>query len=182
MDHSRIAVRYAKAAFELAQEQDKTDVFIKDMRTLSDLLNTNNEIIGYLNNPVVRKSEKAKTIDRIFAKQFDKLSLDFIHLVVDHNRERQLKAICMKTESLYKELKGISSLEIKSAKVLDGNSRKKLSENIKSALGAKEIELKETVDESLIGGFVLRTEDLQYDASIKTQLARLKNKLKENSH
>ncbi|HKK67199.1 MAG TPA: ATP synthase F1 subunit delta [Bacteroidales bacterium] len=179
MDQSRIAVRYARAAFELAQEQNKLDVLVEDMRHLNKLFSDNSDLLQFFDNPVIKKSEKLKTVNKLFTDNLNDFSVNFIRLIVQHHREKQIQAICRRIDSLYKTHKGIQSLEIRSADKLDDKSRKKLSESVKSALGAKEIELKETVDNELIGGFVLRTDDLQYDASIKTQLDKLKRHFKE---
>jgi F-type H+-transporting ATPase subunit delta len=179
MDQSRIAVRYARAAFELAQEQNKLDRLIQDMRSLYGLFSDNSDLLQFFDNPVIKKSEKLKMADKMFTGKMDTFSVDFIRLIVQHHREKHIQAICRRIDSLYKEYKGIQSLEIRSAAKLDDKSRKKLSDSVRSALGAKEIELKETVDESLIGGFVLRTDDLQYDASMKTKLEGLKKHFKE---
>lgn len=177
MNQSKIGTRYAKAAFDLAQEQDCLDRFRDDMNTLSSVLVSNPELSDCLNNAVINDSVKIKIVEALFSEKFCQLSIDFIKLIIKNDREIHIPAICRHVEKLYKTSKNIHSLKLYTARELDNNMKNKINNSVKKALEADKIEMEETIDKDIIGGFILKTEEFMYDASLKSQLARIKNNL-----
>jgi F-type H+-transporting ATPase subunit delta len=174
MNQSKIATRYAKAAFELALEKNEHDRFRGEMKTLSKVLVQNSRLSEYLNNTVIKDSHK---IQKIFSDAFSALTMDFIQLIINNDRENHIPAICRHVEKLFKQHENIHSLKLCLAHELDDNVKQKISDAVKHALDANSIEMEESIDENIIGGFILKTEEFMYDASLKTQLAKIKQQL-----
>jgi F-type H+-transporting ATPase subunit delta len=108
------------------------------------------------------------------------LTLDFFKLSSTKKREEALHSIAKQFLSLYNEVKGVQNVEISSAIPLSDNLKIQLSNSITKAL-SKEVILNESIDESLIGGFVLRIDDQQIDNSIKNHLNQVRKKFSQVS-
>ena len=176
MDQSKVTVRYAKAFFSLAKEKNKLDTLKKDVELTFGLCKDSAEFRLLLESPVVKTSQKIKLIKAIFAKSVDAMTLNFLELVTTNKRESQLAGICRNFLSLYREEQGVKSAILTTAVELDPAIIKKIQEKLATELKAR-IELSKQVDEKLIGGFILRVDDQQLDASIASQLRKVKEKL-----
>ncbi len=178
MKQGRIAVRYAKALFLMAREQDVLDAVRKDMELILAAVTDIEELIDLLQNPVVETRKKIDILVSLFEPVVRDLSLDFIRLVTSNNREEYLAAICRHYIKLYKEEKGIMVARIETARPLTASLRQEMVSIITRAFKA-DIELEEGVNKDLIGGFVLRVEDKQLDSSVKGKLGRIKKELQK---
>lgn len=178
MSTGQIAVRYAKALFLSAREQKLLDPVRADMESLLAATTGIPALRQLLESPVLDSGKKTATLLEIFKSTMTGLSLDFIRLVTEKKREEYLPAMARYFIRVYKEEKGIMVATISSAVSIDSESSRQIREMIKKAFKA-EIELQQVVKEELIGGFVLRVEDKQLDASVKGKLARIKKELQE---
>lgn len=178
MSIGRIAVRYARALFLSAREQKLLDEVKADMELFLDLAAKVPDIGQLLENPILVASKKASVLAALFTSRMCRLSLDFIDLVTRNNREEYLPGMARYFIRLYKEEKGIQVATISSAVRLDDQNSRYVREMIEKRFRA-EIELQQEIREDLIGGFVLRVENRQLDASVKGKLARIKKKLQE---
>jgi F-type H+-transporting ATPase subunit delta len=176
MDQSKINVRYAKAFFGLAKEKGLTSELRKDARLISSVCNESNDFILMLESPVVKSSQKVKIISNIFNGKVNPLSLNFLVLIAGNKREKYIPGIFRNLEDLYRQEEGIKTAVLTSAQAIDASVVTQISKMLEKEYNAK-VELSEKVDEKLIGGFVLRVEDQQYDASISTQLKKIKEQL-----
>jgi len=176
MNQSKIAVRYAKALFELALEKDKLDAVRKDILFISQVLKDFPQYGLYLRSPVVRPSQKLASTREVFSGNITDISLNFISLLIENKREAQLEDIIRRFFDVYREYKGIKSVTIITAVPLNSSLKDKFL-TILSSIYKKGIELQEHHDPSIIGGFVLRVEDQQYDACVASGLKKMKTVL-----
>lgn len=176
MDQSKINVRYAKAFFGLAKEKGLTSEFRQDARLISGVCNEIDDFILMLDNPVVKTSQKVKIIKSIFDGKVNILSLNFLVLIAENKREKYIPGIFRNLEDLYRREEGIKTAVLTSAQSLNADIVVQISKMLEKEFQAK-VELSEKIDEKLIGGFVLRVDDQQYDASISTQLKKIKEQL-----
>ena len=176
MKAGRIAVRYARALFLSAKEQDLLDAVRKDMELVLATVTGMDEVKNLLASPVVETRKKTEILVSLFNGRVSELALDFIRMVTRNGREVYLAAICRHYIKLYKEEKGIKVAHIETAMPLAPDIREALVSVITRAFKA-DIELAEEVNEGIIGGFVLRVEDKQLDSSVKGKLARIKKEL-----
>ena len=176
MDQSKITVRYAKALFELAKEKNQLEVLKADIDLVISILQSSADFGFLLESPVVRTSQKAKAIKLIFSDKIDATTLRFLELVVENKREQHIPGICRNFLDLIRKEQGIKSAVVTSAVTLSEETVNQLKALLEANYKSK-VELSEKLNEDLLGGFVLRVDDQQYDASIATQLRKVKEKL-----
>ncbi len=176
MNESKISVRYAKAFFSSAVERNVTEVAKKDVDLLLQLLQTQPRLRELLSSPVVKTSEKRDILDKTFVGRLNDLTIDFLHLLLKNNREVYLLEMCLNFQVLYSKLTGIKMAQLVTAVKLDDAQLQKFNEMIRVRFGGK-AEVQTKVDENLLGGFILRVEDHQMDASVSAQLKKMRREL-----
>ena len=102
--------------------------------------------------------------------------MDFLHLLLKNNREVYLLEMCLNFQSLYSKLTGIKSAKLTTAVELDTAQLQQFNQIIQVHFGSK-AEVLTTIDENLLGGFILKVEDQQLDASVSTQLKKMRREL-----
>ncbi|MBW6534734.1 MAG: ATP synthase F1 subunit delta [Mariniphaga sp.] len=176
MDESAITVRYAKAIFSLAKEKNQLVSLKEDMDLISDVCIQSEDFILLLKSPVVKTSKKVHIIRLIFQKKISSLTLQFLELVVQNNREVFIPSICRNVLTLIRKEKNIKTAVITTAQTIDEKLLKKAKKILEEELETK-VELSARVNPHLIGGMILRIDDKQYDASIFTHLNKLKQEM-----
>ncbi|UKN00364.1 ATP synthase F1 subunit delta [Paracrocinitomix mangrovi] len=174
MAASKAAIRYATAYMDLAIEMKSIEKVYADVQMLDSLCYDSREFMAFLDSPIIQKRKKNTVYDAMFQGKVEKMTLEFLKLITKNSRENLLPEITESFISQYKKHKGIVVVNLKSAVALEDKVKKaivaKVNEHFKG-----DVELNESVDQSLIGGFIVSVEDKQIDASIKSQLANLKN-------
>lgn len=175
MKSTKAASRYAKALLELAVENNKLDKVAEDMRYLAKVSSENYDFQLLLNSPVVKTDKKIAIFNELFG-QFEQVTTMFINLITKNRREYMLDDIAVSFESQVKAYKGIVPVTVISAVPLAASTRETIMKKIKASAKG-ELEVNEIVDESLIGGFIVRMDDKQIDASVSSQFSNLKQRL-----
>lgn len=175
MKNTAAASRYAKALLELAVEQKKVDSVEGDMNFFSQAVQGSHDLELLLASPIVKSDKKISIFEKAF-EQFEELTMTFMKLIIKNRREDILPEIADAFESQVKAYKGISPVTIVSARTLDPATKEMILNKI-SGLISGTPEVTEKIDESLIGGFVVRMGDTQVDASVASQLNNLKQRL-----
>ena len=176
MDQSKINVRYAKAFFTLAKEKGLMVELRKDAGLIANVCSTSKDFNQLLESPVIKVSHKVKAIKTIFQGKVNELSVNFLVLITENKREKFIPGIFRNLEELYRQEEGIKTAVFTSAQTVDPSILAQIKQILEKEYQAK-VEMSEKVDEDLIGGFILRIDDKQYDASISTQLNKIKEKL-----
>ncbi len=174
MSVTRVAYRYAQALLDLSTEQNVVDKVNADMVQLSGVCKESKDFANLLNSPIVESKKKSDIFAALFESKMEKMSLDFLNLIVKNSREDILPQIADGFVSLYKKKNNILDVTVISATTLDKATKDQIVNKIKASFNGT-IELIEKVDPSLIGGFIVRIDDKQIDASIASQLSNLKN-------
>ena len=175
MKGSRVAIRYAKALLATAQEQQAVDQVADDMESVYTTLENSQELKAVLASPVISAELKGDTLKAIFGKASPVVKT-LLALISGNNRANHLKGMALKYKQLYQELQGKQEAEVTTAVPLTPALEKVVMEKIKT-LTDKKVELVSTVDQDIIGGFILRLGDQQFDASVANQLQSLEHKL-----
>jgi F-type H+-transporting ATPase subunit delta len=178
MKVGRIAVRYARALFLTAREQEVLDNVKRDMELILATVTAVEDIRNLLESPVVETGKKTAILVSLFEGRVGDLALDFIRLVTGNGREEYFDAICRHFIRLYKAERGIKIARIETARPLTKDQRQQMVSMITKAFNAS-VELDEEVREDLIGGFVLLVEDQRLDSSVKGKLDRIKKQLQQ---
>ncbi|MGB5554756.1 MAG: ATP synthase F1 subunit delta [Flavobacteriaceae bacterium] len=172
MSDSRAAIRYAKAILDLAVENKATDALEKDMRTVLGTVSESKELRDMLASPVISGENKKKALSAIF-KGSHTITEGLINMLVDNKRVGMLNEVALKYIVLNEQLKGEGVAYVTTAVPLTPELEIKVLKQIGQLTGNK-VTIENKIDESIIGGFVLRVGDLQYDASIANKLSNLK--------
>lgn len=179
MKQSRATIRYAKSLISISKEQNSLETSFNDMILVSSVCSSNKDFVNLLKTPIVKTDLKIKILNELLAKSISDLTLSFIILIAKKKREILLPEIAECFIALYKNNKNIKEVSVVTAKPLDDDLRKEVMSYIEKQSNSK-IELEEIIDESLIGGAIIRMDDKQLDASISSKLKSLKNQFSEN--
>lgn len=179
MSDSRIAVRYAKPLIELADEKGRLEKVKADMENFLAICNEERSFALMLRNPIVPHLKKGAILNEVFKGKYDQLTLTIFEIITRKNREFVLQSVAEEFLLLYNSRKGIENAVIKTPLPLDKKLRDQFTKIIKEVTG-KTVELKEEIDESLIGGFTLKIGDRMIDDSVQAKLRDLKYSLIDN--
>jgi F-type H+-transporting ATPase subunit delta len=179
MAETKVAGRYAKALIELAIERGVLEEVKHDMELLVNTCDANRELSAMLKNPVIHGFKKLAIMKQLFEKHMNKLSIAYIDIITKKSREPELEGIARQFVNLYKVDKGIQVAVITSATGLDAKLRAEVLTLLKNETKS-EVELIEKVNKNLIGGFILRVGDKQFDASIAKSLRAIAKEFKTN--
>lgn len=177
MTNQSVAKRYARALFAIGEEQDKLASFDESLRGLAALATTNEEVKELLASHFISISRKKEVMGAILADD-DPLIRNFVYLLLDKNRAMNLVDVCEAFEILMEERENILHASVKSAVPLDGEQVTQIERKF-SALTKQTVKAKVTVDQSLIGGVLVRVGDKVYDGTIAHQLVKMGQTLKE---
>ena len=181
MKHSIVGTRYAKSLLNLAIEKGDLDQCYKDMQLIASVCKTSKDLANMLKSPVIRPDKKLAVLNGIFNKELGTLSNAFVEIITKKKREMYLKEIAISFQDLYKKHNNITTAKVSSAIALDKDLKSKIMAIVKqSAQG--DVDLVEEINEDLIGGFVLRIDDTQVDASIQNKLNQLKKNFSKNPY
>lgn len=172
MLENKLAIRYAKALFQLAIENKSLDEVYSDCLLLQKSIEESKDFNTFLHNPVIKAEMKNQILDGIFQGKINQVTLGFLELIVNKGRENSLDDITGQFVSLYMDKKNILVAKLTTAHVISVESKKKIVDYLAKMTG-KEVELQQNIDKELIGGFVINYNDKIMDASIKKKLHQL---------
>lgn len=178
MADRNIARRYVTAFVELAEEAKKIDAYGSDLKKMNEAANAGDGILlRSLSNPVFTLEERRAALDAVLGKlKLDKLSQNFMRHLVERGRFGCLPDI---TEMYLAEAdarSGRARVLVQTAEPLSSQLEAEVRVALEKATG-KQVILDTEVDPSLIGGMVARVESRVYDASIRSRLEDIKQKL-----
>jgi len=173
MNQSIISTRYAKALMRVGDDNQCLDTLMSDMELLNATIGENPMFRQLLDNPVVKPPQKRKVMTELLEKRVHPLTLNFINLIIRNRREFLLADVARNFIDLYEKSKGIKRALLTSATGIDEPSKKLLQQQLNAFFNANVLMSAET-NPDLIGGFILRVGDQQYDASLSSALKRMR--------
>lgn len=177
MRRSQSAIRYAKSLVSLAKEKGLLEDIKNDATLITKTIAENSELGNLMDSPIVKADKKQAIFKAIFDGKVNEMSVLFFNLLANNGRESITDLVFDKVLELYRKEKNIVKANIKSAVALDDATVAKLQDKIKAACNGATLEIESHIDSELIGGFVVRIEDNQVDASIASSLNKLKLEL-----
>ncbi len=169
---SRAAIRYAKAILENAISNGRADVVNQDMKWINDTVNSNEELTLFLESPVVKPEAKFEALSEIFESVQNDTKGLFL-LLKENKRFEILGEIAVQYNAQHDVLNGIEEATVTTAFPITPDLQAMVLEKIKT-FSNKKTTLINTVDPSIIGGFILRIGDRQYNASVANRLQQVK--------
>jgi F-type H+-transporting ATPase subunit delta len=182
MSEQRVASRYAKSLLDLAEERGTLEQVKADMDLFRTTLEQNRDLRLLLRNPIVKHDKKLAILKAIFGGKVSEVTEKFFSIVTQHNRESALEWVATEFQSQYDALRGMQVAQVTTAAPLAPVLREELNKIVRRQSGLENVTLQESVDESLIGGFILRVGDRQLDESVRNSLRKLRNSFKENPY
>ncbi len=177
---SGIAQRYATALFELStEEKSGLAALEKDVEALSSAIADSADFREVLSSPVYSRDDQSRAVAAV-AKAMDlsPLMANTLALMATKRRLFALPQFAAALRDLIAEAKGEVTADVASARALSSAQAEKLAKALSSSFG-KTVKLNATVDESLIGGLVVKVGSKMIDTSIRSRLAALQNSMKE---
>jgi F-type H+-transporting ATPase subunit delta len=175
---TRAALRYAKAAVQKAIEDGTLEALAKDMEVVYNSVQNNRDLEAVLQSPVISIDLKHNALQAVFA-QCSKSGKNLLRLVAQNNRAHNLDGIALKVKELYQEHLGLVEAIATTAVPITPALEKEILEKV-ATLTDKKVTLKNKVNPEIIGGFILRIDDVQLNASVAHQLNTLKQNLRSN--
>ena len=178
MAESRAAVRYAKAILSLATDQKNGDAVNNDMKLIATTIAESDELNQALKSSVIKSEAKKNALAQVFPK-LNEATQGLINLLVSNKRIDILSQVAEKYTVLFDQLNGKEVATVTTAVPMTNDLEIKVLAKIKE-LTNKAVVLENIVDESILGGFILRVGDKQYNASIANKLNKLKREFTLN--
>ena len=172
-----VSKTYGEALFELAVEENQVDVFMEEITQLQDILEKNKDFGKLMNHPKILKEEKLEVLENVFKGRIADELTGFLTLIVTKDRYHEIDAILDYFLTEIKSYKGIGIAYVTTASALSGPQQKEVEQKLLETTSYQRMEMHYAVDESLIGGMIIRIGDRVVDSSIKTKLNELTKQL-----
>ena len=174
-----IAERYASAVFDLAKENDSLAALETDVAALEGAISDSDDFRTLLTSPLYSRDQQEAAIKAIAQKMNLSTSTgNVLGLLASKRRLFVLPQLAAVLRERLAQERGEVTAEVTTAKALTKAQMDKLSKTLKAQVG-KAVTIQETVDESIIGGLIVKVGSKMIDTSIKSKLNALQNTMKE---
>ena len=180
MKGARPALRYARAILNLAKESGIETEVNADMQFINATISENDDLQTMLKSPVIKATDKKKVLKAIFTDKVNAVSLGLFNLLEENKRMVMLQPIASQYTIIFDYLKNMNVAKVTTAVALTKDMEEKVLNKVVELTGNK-TSIENIIDPSILGGFILRVGDLQYDASISNNFNELRREF-DNSH
>lgn len=174
-----VAKRYAKALFELAQEQQVVTEIDKQLEQLVESFKNEPQFIQFLSSPDISAENKIQVLKNVIGGQVSAVLLHMLELLIVRGRQDIIAEMYDAFVKIADEAQGQARALVYTAKELSGEELDAVSKQFGSITG-KTVIAKQLLEPSLIGGLQVRIGDRLYDGSLAGKLERLQKTLKSN--
>jgi F-type H+-transporting ATPase subunit delta len=176
---SGVAGRYATALFEIARDDAQIDKVEADLGALDDAIAESSDLRQLISSPIYSREEQRKAVMTLAERMgLGREVTNTLGLMAQNRRLFVLPDLIAQVRALIADHRGEVTAEVTAARPLSEAQRASLAETLKKQVG-KDVMLDVTVDESLIGGLVVKVGSRMLDTSIRSRLAALQNAMKE---
>jgi F-type H+-transporting ATPase subunit delta len=173
-----IAKRYARALYDLGQEEGKEKAFLDELRGIVGIINGSEELKSILESPLYDIVLKKRILKEVASKiSLSPYAMNFLNILLDKDRFFVLTEILDAYKLILDEISGRVRAKIVCASAIDDAQLQQVCKTL-SKVFKKEVDVDVSVEPSLIGGMITEVEGMIYDGSIKTQISKLKQSLK----
>lgn len=181
MSEYRIASRYAKSLIDLSVEKGQLEEVNKDMLLFSQMLEENRDFLLMLKSPIITHDKKLAILNQVFEGKVNELTLSVFLILTRKHREAYLPQIATEFHHQYNLNQGVEEATVTTTFPLDDKLRSEFAKVVEQ-ISKKKVELTEKVDESLIGGFILKIGDRQIDDSVSSRLQAMRVEFTKNHY
>lgn len=177
MNDGLVPNRYAKALYKYATERSETEQVYEQMKNFYAVLCSVEGLIEAIKNPYLPVADKERIIST--ATNCDKGTTlnKFIVMVMENNRGEFIGEIVLSYLKMYRQNNNISQVQITLASDVADAEKGKIIKIVQNSYEGKTLEVEYIIDESIIGGFIVKVDSAQLDASIKNEFKKLRLKL-----
>jgi len=174
-----IAARYAQAVFELSHDGKALDALESDVAALETALGDSSDLRDLIGSPIYSRADQARAVAGLAAKMaLSQTTANTLALLADKRRLFVLPQLLAALRARIAEARGEMTAEVTAAQALSAAQAKKLAATLKAQTG-RTVKLNVAVDESLIGGMIVKLGSKMIDTSVASKLASLQNAMKE---
>ena len=174
-----VSKTYGDALFAVAMEENRMDEFFEAALSLVEILRTNEDFSKLMNHPKIIKEDKVKIVEETFSNKIPTEMVGLMALMVEKGRSNEMLSVFEYFVDLVKEEKKIGKADVTTAVVLSDKQKEKVEKKLLETTKYESFEMCYHVDESLLGGMVIRIGDRVVDSSIKTKLYELSRQLRD---
>lgn len=171
-----VAQTYAKALFMLSIDEKTSEELFDEVKQLSLLIGSNEELIKILDSKSIDKEKKKEIIDNIFSGKIDKNLLNFLKLLIDKSRIHHLDQMCLEYKKIYLDYNKIKEAKVFSVTRLSQEKLNEIKEGLEMRYESKFI-VENFIDEQLVAGIKVVINDLVLDGSVSNKLDRMKSSI-----
>jgi F-type H+-transporting ATPase subunit delta len=175
VSEDQVARVYAGALLEAAREAGSVERVGKDFKAFADALDASQPLRAVLFDPQIEVSAKQRVVGALTGG-VDPLLANTLSLLLDKGRQAAIDGVCREYERLAAEEAGVVAVEVTSAVTLTLDAEERIVRRIEEATGRRP-KLEKRVDETIIGGLVLRVGDVIIDGSVRSRLQQLRERL-----
>lgn len=176
---SKVAKRYAQGLLNFTQELGTTDAVFGEMGDVVKTIAGSRDFQNFFSSPIIDAKKKTAAANEIF-KGFSPVTRNLIQLVIMHGREAQLQNIAQEFINKVEDLHGVQRVTLTTATPLSGENITNILKSTSLVNHDKKFDLKSIINPEILGGYILRVGDQQVDASVRTELNKLKKEFQLN--
>jgi F-type H+-transporting ATPase subunit delta len=180
MNHSQVAVRYAKSLYLLAKEKNLVEDIKNDIELVESSFSVFSDLKATIDNPVIKPSIKKDIIEKVFSGKVNEFVLRFLLLVIENKRDNVFADIFRNFSDIYRKDNNIKKSVIVSVDKLSEDDKKQIKQIIEEKFKST-IEIEEKTNPEIVGGLIVRIEDKEYDFSILGKLNKIHNEFQNIS-
>ncbi|MCL5056410.1 MAG: F0F1 ATP synthase subunit delta [Actinobacteria bacterium] len=175
-----VGSRYAEALYAIAEREKSVDAIEQELIAVDAIVRENRDLQKLLYHPRITSGDKKSLLSELLSGKISVVTLEFLNLLVDRQREQFLSDIVEYYINLANKARNVTEAKVASAIDLTAEEQKELAALLDRITG-KKVETSFKVDPSLIGGVVVRIGDRVIDGSIRTRLATMREYLRQIS-
>lgn len=176
-----VSKTYGDALFAVAKEEGRVDEFYEVANAIAEILQTNEDFAKLMNHPEINKADKLKILEDTFSGKVPQEFVGLMTLMITKNRAGDFLSVFEYFSDLVKEEKKIGRADVTTAIALTQAQKEKVEQKLLETTKYETFEVCYHVDETLIGGMVIRIGDRVVDSSIKTKLYDLSRQLRNTT-
>lgn len=173
---SPLALAYAQALLDLANDAKNAQAIGQELRDLRQIVESDHKFAQVLADPAIGAEERAQLLHRVFDGRASSLILKFLGLLNEKGRLNHLSEIAAAFADLLDQQQGNIEVDVTVAQKLGDDQLESVRKAVSDALKRNAV-VHQDIDESIIGGIVLRVQDQLIDGSVRAQLTAMRRKL-----
>ena len=181
MKNPKLASRFAAALFDFAIENNTVEVVYKDILLVQKVVTENPVLKTAIESPIIPEDKKQKIFREVFIKNISETAFKFFVILIKKRREPQLVMICQQFVKIYYAKHNIKETYITTALPLSEKMKLYLKKDIEKDSPYTFI-FHFDVNENIIGGIIVKFDDLFFDASVRTKINKLKAEFSQNAY